>query len=241
MRGITLVMCLTLAAGCVSSSSSPPPPRYGYPPPGYAASPGYGQPGYPPAASPRPGPGAYPGQVPPAVPQAPSFARVTLVGITFAPNKPDGTQWDGPGRVSAEDVQLIAGALGAADPYAAVLAVLSKPTIQALEKPDAGGTAALVSARGGPGPTTVLNAARDSFTPQFVGPPTWNHVPLDGSVRLRVEVIDRDAVFDDPAGVFEVNRDDMLRALQAGRVYQVRVADQTTRQVLFAGISVMAE
>jgi hypothetical protein len=66
-------------------------------------------------------------------------------------------------------------------------------------------------------------------------------VPFDGSVRLAVSLTDRDLMFPDPIGSFQINREDMLYALREGHIVQVRVHDQTSRQVLFAAISVMGE
>ena len=60
-------------------------------------------------------------------------------------------------------------------------------------------------------------------------------------MRLRVTVIDEDLWEDDPIGVAEINYDDVVAALEAGEVYQVKVAEQTQNQLLFVGISVMPE
>ncbi|UQA57040.1 hypothetical protein [Polyangium aurulentum] len=126
------------------------------------------------------------------------------------------------------------------NPYAEVAAILSDPVNQALAKPEVIGEAWLVTASGYSHGVS-LSAQRDTFTPQFAGPPTWSGVPFDGSVRLDVSLTDRDFMFNDPIGSFQLNREDLLYALREGRVVQVRVHDQTSRQVLFAAISVMGE
>ena len=173
-------------------------------------------------------------------PPPPAFVRLTLLGVTFGLGKVGGTQWDGNGQFSREDADLIVNALAAANAYAAVATVLLRPSIQAMEKPEPSGTARLVTTAGH-GLETKLMADRDTFTPNWQGPPSWSHVATNGSVRLEVRLTDRDIQFDDPAGTFQISAADILAALQSGHVYQVRVAEQTNRQVLFAGISAMAE
>ena len=175
----------------------------------------------------------------PPAPPAPSFAHVAFVGVLVGPGKIDGTQWDGPGgTVSREDWQQVATALGAADPYVAVIGVFAGPTIQALEKPDCGGSAGLTSSAGA-GTTWELMKKQDTFTPQWRS--AWDHVPLDGSARIHVEMIDRDLFLDDPMGGFEVNATWIQTALTAGRVVAVPVADQTNKQILFALVAARPE
>jgi hypothetical protein len=166
--------------------------------------------------------------------------RLYLHGVTIALGKFDGMRWDGPGKVEPAQMQRLVLALGAANPYAAVAAVLGEPANRALARPEVLGKATLWTADG-TGPATVLSAERDTFTPTFSGPPSWSGVPLDGTARLNVELADSDMMFNDPIGTFQINRDDMLHALQEGRVVQVRVDGQTSNQVLFAAISVMPE
>ena len=80
---------------------------------------------------------------------------------------------------------------------------------------------------------------QDTFTPQWRS--AWDHVPLDGSARIHVEMIDRDLFLDDPMGVFEVNATWIQTALTAGRVVAVPVADQTNKQILFALVAARPE
>lgn len=173
-------------------------------------------------------------------PTRPAFARVYLVGVTVAPNKYDGTPWDGPGRVAPDIVHAIAVALGAPDAFAAVLATLGRPAIAALEKPETRGRATLLTSKGASPPLPLL-AQRDAFTPQWQGTPSFGHVPLDGSTRVHVELLDNDIAFDDPMGAFDLNAADLLAAIRVGRVFHVRVAEQTNKQILFAAVSVIPE
>jgi hypothetical protein len=165
---------------------------------------------------------------------------VSFLGLLVGPGKVDGTQWDGPGgTVSAEGWQEVATALGASDPYAAVIGVLAGPTIQALEKPDCGGSVVLTSSAG-TGTDFELVKKQDTFTPQWIGA-TWEHVPLDDSARIRATVVDRDLFVDDPMGVFEIHSGWIQTAIMNGKVWPVPVHDQTNKQILFALISAQAE
>jgi hypothetical protein len=174
---------------------------------------------------------------PPAMP-LPAFATVDLVGVTIAPAKFDRTAWDGPGGgLRNEDAEKLAGALAIAAPelaFAAALSVLAEPTVRALEKPDVAGWAAFVSGQG-LGPAQAFPKTQDSFTPAISA--RFTRVPLDGSARIRVELTDMDLSEHDAVGRFEIATHDIVAALRAGRVHQVRVAEQTNRQVLFVAIS----
>jgi hypothetical protein len=182
----------------------------------------------------------FPQKYPSPVPQLPRSVRVMLHGVTIAMGKYDGTAWDGPGRIAPGQAQKLAIALGTPNPYAQVIAILSDPVNQALAKPEVLGRAMLVRATGVDSPIP-LNAQRDTFTPQFANLPSWAGVPLDGSVRLNVELTDDDMMFPDPMGTFQLNTQDMLVALRAQNIVYVRVDGQTNRQILFAAISVMPE
>ncbi|MDI1448612.1 hypothetical protein [Polyangium sp. 6x1] len=58
---------------------------------------------------------------------------------------------------------------------------------------------------------------------------------------MSVEVADNDAFFPDPVGSFQINNADIMRAVREGRVVQIRVDNQTSRQILFAAMSAMPE
>ncbi|MDC3961579.1 hypothetical protein [Polyangium jinanense] len=170
----------------------------------------------------------------------PTSVRLTLHGVTIAMGKMDGSEWDGFGRIAPGQLERLATALGAPNPYAEVLAILAAPVNQALAKPEVIGRAMLLTAAGY-GPPTQLRAQRDTFTPTFSGPPSWSGVSTNGATRLSVEVADNDAFFPDPVGSFQINSADIMRAVREGRVVQIRVDNQTSRQILFAAISAMPE
>lgn len=177
---------------------------------------------------------------PPPVPTLPATIRLMLHGVTIAMGKIDGTTWDGPGRIAPGQAERLALALGSSNPHAIVLGILGDPVNQALAKPEVIGKAFCHSSAGS-SPIVSLRAQRDTFTPQFDGPPTWMSVPLNEQARLHVDLTDDDIAFPDPIGSFQINARDMLLALREQKVVHVRVDSQTNRQVLFAAISVMPD
>ncbi|HEY0463115.1 MAG TPA: C2 domain-containing protein [Polyangiaceae bacterium] len=155
----------------------------------------------------------------------------------IAPTKYDGRPWDGLGSVDPTSARLVAQALGASNPYAAVLGVLANPALAALEKPEPFGQVRVFSSGM---VTTVLPleiAARDTTTPIWK-PTVAVHVPLSPSSRIEVELWDKDISEHDPMGAGTVTYQDLVAALQAGTLYHVRLAEQTQNQVLFFDVSV---
>jgi len=175
----------------------------------------------------------------PPVPMATNFATVELHGATISLTKVDGSPWDIGPAPSPADVKDLAKALALIDPVAPVLAILARPTAQALGKPDPFGTAKLVVS-GTDSTSFKLKKIQDSYTPAWEGV-RWEHVSLDGNTRIQVTLADKDLVNDDPIGTFELTATDMKAAIAEGKVHQVKVADQTNNQALFAAISVFAE
>jgi hypothetical protein len=169
------------------------------------------------------------------------FGRVAITDITVGLAKADGRPWDGPGgSVTDGDYQALAAALGAIDPVAAVAPILARPSVAALDKPEVKLTATLFLGTGRQD-SQVARGQRDSMRPMLSPEPTWQHLPLDSSVRIQVDVIDEDFAFDDPVGTFIINGQDLQIAARKGKVYQLVVADQTGRSVLFVGLNVIPE
>ena len=167
------------------------------------------------------------------------MVRVSLVGVVAGPGKADKTQWDGFGHVDPSTFAEIGKAFGLASPHAAAAAALAVLANGAWEKPEVGGTATLVTAAGS-GTAHALAVQQDTYTPQW-STVAWSHVPLDGSVRIRLVLQDRDLANHDPMGIAEIGPTDLWAALNDGHVYPVRVHEQTSKQILFARISVMRE
>lgn len=168
-----------------------------------------------------------------------SFVSVDLVGLTVGPGKADGSRWDGFGAIPDAAARAIGRALDGSGPFVAVMSELSRPVVASLERPDICGVGRLVTA-GRTSHEIRFEGDRDSFTPHF-SDARWTHIPVDGSVRLRVEAVDEDFQVDDPAGTFELGAEDFRRGAEEGNVFPVRVDQQTNRQVLFASISVFVE
>ena len=221
------VWCVPIAAVLLSAcATSEPRPRSQWP-------------AYPP---PVPGGGVYSTSSPtPPPPPLPAFVRLTILDATIRVSKIDGSKWDGlPGeKVSPTVIAGLARALGASNPYTAVIGVLGSVSFGVTERPEPFGFADLLSNQGNQ--RLTLNADRDTLTPIWQGPPSWSHVPLGPNTRIRISLWDKDLVNHDPIGVAELNAEHLAAALHARQVYQVRVAEQDNGQMLFIGISVMAE
>src|SRR6187402_3717765 len=168
-------------------------------------------------------------------------ARVTLTDVTVGISKSDGSPWDGPGRgVTADDTAAVVMALGAADPFVAVSAVLAGPAIAALDKPEVEGQATLFL-RASPQRSQKFHGQRDTTRPMLSPQPTWLHVPLDCSARIELDLVDDDLTFDDPIGAFMISGEALAVAASSGKIYQFKVSDQTSNSVLFVGVSVIPE
>jgi hypothetical protein len=134
----------------------------------------------------------------------------------------------------------LASALQAVDPAAAVGVLLTEPTFQAIDTPEVMGTASLL-VKGTPILTQQFRSQRDTLRPRLMPEPTWIHVPLDGTAVIEVKATDEDLQNHDPIGSFVISTADLNVALNAGKVLQLKAADQTQRAILFAGILVIRE
>jgi len=171
----------------------------------------------------------------------PASARVTLTDVTVGISKSDGSPWDGPGTgVTPDDTAAVVTALGAADPFVAVTAVLAGPAIAALDKPEVKGQATLFL-RASPQRPQNFHGQRDATRPMLSPQPTWLHVPLDCSARIELDLVDDDLTFDDPIGAFMISGEALAVAASSGKIYQFKVSDQTSNSVLFVGVSVIPE
>lgn len=180
---------------------------------------------------------------PPEPLQAVPMARVSLLSFMVGPSKPDGMVWDGPGgAISADDAAALTRALQAGTPAVVAASVFARPTIQALEKPEVQGRAALFIRAAQIGSWQAFTGQRDAFNPQLMPPPTWFHVPLDGTARIAVEAIDKDLSEDDPMGSFFIDPNAIQAAADSpSSVYQSNVAYQTQRAVLFVEVNAIRE
>lgn len=181
------------------------------------------------------------------------FVTVSLEDCVVGPGKADQNPWDpsitGASTIPPKVFSDLAVALGAIDPLAAVVGVLAGPTlnsaITASQKPDVYGTVRLdVGGKIGIEYWLVERGQQmdDSYRPSFPSGSIYQHVPLDADVRIRFNLADADALDDDDAiGIAVINSADLMAALAAQKKYEVKVADQTSDQLVFIGISVLLE
>jgi hypothetical protein len=173
--------------------------------------------------------------------QAPALVRIELHDAIIGPSKANGMPWDGTGgRIAAELAQGVAAAMSVSNPYTAAAAALANLTAKGIEPPDVAGWADIDRGAGWADRVTLLMNFRDSFNPSW-GSAAWDRVPWNHYVRLRIFLVDQDAMFDDPIGTIELGWRPLSEALASGKNYPVRVDDQTHGQVLFVGISVAPE
>jgi hypothetical protein len=179
-------------------------------------------------------------------PSYPDRVRIAVIDATLAPYRAGGEGWDGFGRAPLSLVQALGRvltppgrppegpALGAA-----VGALLAEAALSGLEAPDPGGWADLYA--GGPPRRLTLPTRNNTFRPLW-GRTEWAGVPFrrDLRVRLFLEDVD-DFSANDPVGLVELDYDDLARAYESRQIYQARVAERSTNQWLFVGVSVVAD
>jgi hypothetical protein len=174
---------------------------------------------------------------PAAIKAAPRYVDVTLIDTTIGPTKADGAPWDGFARPPVEGVGQLAELLTGAASYATVAGMLAGPVFNGIVPPEPFGQAWLACESPSLADIRELKSQQDTFTPTWRGEPTWQHVLLSPRVRIHVSLMDEDLSDHDPIGTFELNERDIESALAAGHIVQIKVADQTHNQVLFAGLS----
>jgi hypothetical protein len=172
------------------------------------------------------------------------LVTVQIKDAIIAPGMSDHSDWDGIGTVDPSVVQAVAQALLASDPAAAVVAALTNPVLDNVDKPDPYGSAQLTVYGVTYAPdalATMDQALPNTFQP--IWPSTWlyKNIPIDSDVRIGVDLWDLDLVEDDTIGSAEINSTDLKAALTAQKKYEVRVDDQTNGQLLFIGISVVEQ
>lgn len=169
------------------------------------------------------------------------WARVQLTDVTVGVTKAGGEPWDGLGPgLAASDLAALAEALDAGDAVQALTEVLARPVFESMDKPDVVGKASLAMGQG-QAVTLRLEGQDDTLRPSFDPKPTWHHVPLDGSARIEVTLLDSDLTADDPIGTFVISSRALAEAARRGTVHQVRVAEQTGKTVLFVGVLAVVE
>jgi hypothetical protein len=149
--------------------------------------------------------------------------------------------WDGTSAVSPDDVQQLAVALGATNPYAATTAFMYGLAASAWAPPDPFGDIELFTNGGwNPDLAQQLSPVSDD---QFVSlwGYGWEHVPVEETMQIRVSLLDEDISNHDTIGTVIMNYDDVLAAAQSGQVHNVQTSDQGQGNLLFVSISVAVE
>jgi len=167
------------------------------------------------------------------------LATIEVVDATISPGKANHNVWDFVGQVPDSVWSGLASALGAPEPFPAVVGFLDTQSL--LPRPDPFGTAALLSVYSeeneieSPLATTEDNP-QDTFTPTWPTRSHWEKVPLTSDLRVRVSLTDEDLSEHDPIGVVELSSRDIDAAIAAGQVLHVKVSGQGTAQILFVGV-----
>ncbi len=174
----------------------------------------------------------------------PKFVTVQIVNATIGPSKVDGSHWSGTGKVNPSVTNQLAQLLLGANPYTGIVGLLS---------------GSLISGSGKPAPygmvEVAINGQYDSklqarlvstkkelertYTPIF-HLPSYQNVPFDGGTRFKITLYSKNLMNPKPTpiGVAVINFQDIRKALEEQKIYQVPVADQTENQLLFIGIEV---
>jgi tetratricopeptide (TPR) repeat protein len=162
---------------------------------------------------------------------------VTLTGLLVGPAKANSKPWDGFGKVGGKKIAKLAAALSGVEPYTAALGLISGPVFSSIEAPDVAGRAELYR-NGRLVHRYKLRKRQDTYTPSWSGI-VWKGVNVYES-SIRLTLVDRDFDNDDDIGILEITSDQLQEAAEEGKVFPVKVNDQTNNQVLFALILVKA-
>jgi hypothetical protein len=175
---------------------------------------------------------------------APPMVNVDVVDATVSLSKFDGSKWGGFGKVSPQTVGKVSSLLLGTNPYTAIISALSGPVSAGLEKPAPFGWVD-VSINGQYLPnlrtctfSPCQRPYKHTYTPIFNGS-TYQNIPFSPDTRLRVTLYaDHTLINPDPIGTAIINFVDLKKAVEAGKIYQVQVNDQTQNQLLFVGLDV---
>jgi hypothetical protein len=175
----------------------------------------------------------------------PEKVSIAIVNATVGPVKFGNKSWDCCAKVPADmGVRVAKLLLATVAPQEELAALVAAPFLAGEAAPDPFGWAD-VAINGEYVPRLRHSffppgqCKRNTFTPIF---PSfeWRDIPLDAGTRIKVTLFDKDLVKNDDIGVAEINHADLVAALRAQKIYQVKVAEQTQNQLLFVGISVRA-
>jgi hypothetical protein len=179
--------------------------------------------------------------------ELPAKVTVQIVSATIGPSKFGGGKWHGFGQVEQGLINKIAVGLAAeTGGFSLVLSALSTPALQNSAPDPWGWVEVAIDGEFMPPLKHAFYAnskeiIRKTFTPSFQNC-EYTNVPLNEGTRFKVNLWNNHSILgkDEPIGVAEINMKDLVTALEAQKIYQVQVADQTQNQLLFLGIEVRA-
>ncbi len=168
----------------------------------------------------------------------PSAVNINLVGAVVRPWDSTGTQWDGV-AVSQQDKDTITALV---PNYGALIAELASLASGAWAPPDPFGAAYIyINGIEDPKLTVAIPTQMDIFKTDFQAGTGWIHVPVDKNMRFGVRLWDEDVVNDDTIGSVELNYEDVIDALKAKQIVQIRTDDQFGGTILYIGVSVLPD
>lgn len=164
---------------------------------------------------------------------------ISVTGAAIAPSMANQAAWDGPDSLPPGAGGLLQRMTSAVDPDGTFARAAGEAAVTKA-KPDPFGTVTLVSTGERNGEQSMLTlATEDTLAPDWTAAPaTFSNVTLNTDVRLRVALIDKDMVTDDPIGTVEVANADLQKALRAGAPMEVDVSTQSSGQLLKLRIKV---
>jgi len=194
---------------------------------------------------------------PPPPPPMPAKIDICMTSAVIAPTKSDGSPWDGAGaKLPVDELRFVTKTFTRAmklsrmarfNPTAMtteLALIFAKPALQALAKPDVFGSIELAPKGAYTGrpelkrPIASPKKPAREFTPGFSDSVCFKGVTWHPDVRLRVNLIDQDVMFDDKIAMVEVISDNVRNAFAAGKPLHIYVGDQDTRQLQFVVLNV---
>jgi len=164
----------------------------------------------------------------------PERIDIRIENALIGPGTAAGEKWEG-GKIPDSVVKGLAKALGASNPYIAVSAFVAGLVQDGMEPPDPFGFAEPIS--GASGSKIELPERTNQYNPSWEARFTGG--PFSKDLKIRISLQDKDLIDHDDIGSAIIGYEDFLKAFLTGKVYQVNVAEQTKKQILFIGISVV--
>lgn len=172
--------------------------------------------------------------------------RIEVVSAHIGPGTADGYQWESWEKVPPDLWQglqdILASPVG---DYGAKLAAFARKVVQvATQAPDPTGHAWIDrgDGNGWDEERDLVTDYNDTFTPRWNIAATWSGVLVNERTLIGVRLEDQDVASHDPIKPANITACDIAEAIaKNGKVHDVPVADQTHGELLYVGISAIAE